>query len=70
MSSIILQSKINTDAKCCNIWSLLYLHLAVSHSYLSVMGDSTHRGREIKYNEQNSSQNAPIYIYIYVYGSI
>ena len=30
----------NTTNKCCNVWSMLSLHLAVLHSSLGVVGDS------------------------------
>ena len=60
----------DTDAKCCNIWPMLHLYLAVLRSFLGVMGDSPCRREQWCRKGPNTSQNAPIYAYICVYTSI
>ena len=39
-------SRCDADAKCCNIWPMLHLHLAVSCSSLGVVGDSPRQGEQ------------------------
>ena len=38
--------KLKTNAKCYDIWLMLYLHLVVLYSFLGVVGESSRHGEQ------------------------